>query len=234
MVTCFTDAYVRDPAAVGLADWGRVTHICVSKITIIGSVNRLSLGRRQAIIWTNDEILLIGVLGTNFSEILIEIQTFSFWKNRLKVSSSKWRPFCLGLNELRCMYSHSEHTEIYWQWFNLIVKCDAFQRILKSYCYHRGMQHTLKQNLPKSSPQISHLDFSEFRVHTLNCLTWTYMDESMANIQQINQIRIMIAFMIEHTRTHTHTHTQIYIYAEYSCINNLRKRRRLCFISCVC
>ena len=39
--------------------------------TIIGSDNGLSPGRHQAIIWTNDGILLIGTLGTNFSEILI-------------------------------------------------------------------------------------------------------------------------------------------------------------------
>ena len=45
-------------------------HICVSKQTIIGSDNGLSPGRRQAIIWTNAGILLIGTLGTNFSEIL--------------------------------------------------------------------------------------------------------------------------------------------------------------------
>ena len=57
-------------------------------------------GRRQAIIWTNDGHLLIGPLGTNVSEILIEILTFSFKKMRLKVSSGKWRPFFLGLNEL--------------------------------------------------------------------------------------------------------------------------------------
>ena len=56
-----------------LTHWGRVTHICVNKLTIIGSNNGLSLGRRQAIIWTNDETLLIGPLETNFSEILIEI-----------------------------------------------------------------------------------------------------------------------------------------------------------------
>ena len=53
--------------------WGQVTHICVSKLTIIGSDNGLSPGRRQAIIWTNDGISLIGHLGTNFSEILIGI-----------------------------------------------------------------------------------------------------------------------------------------------------------------
>ena len=56
-----------------LTHWGRVTHICVSKLIIIGSDNGFAPTRRQAIIWTNAGILLIGPLGTNFSEILIEI-----------------------------------------------------------------------------------------------------------------------------------------------------------------
>ena len=87
-------------ASVRLTHWGRVTHKCVIKLTIIGSDNGLSPGRRQAIIWTNDGILLIGPLETNFSEILIKIYTFSFKKMRLKMSSGKWRPVCLGLNVL--------------------------------------------------------------------------------------------------------------------------------------
>ena len=83
-----------------LTHWGRVTHICVSKLNTIASDNGLSPNRRQAIIWINAEILLIVPLGTNFSEILIEILTFSFKKMHLKRSSAKRRPFCLGLNEL--------------------------------------------------------------------------------------------------------------------------------------
>ena len=83
-----------------LTHWGRVTHICVSKLIIVGSDNGLSPSRCQAIIWTNAGILLIGSLGTNFSEIFIEIYTFSFKKMYLKISSGKWRPFCLGLNVL--------------------------------------------------------------------------------------------------------------------------------------
>ena len=90
-----------------LTHWGRVTHICVSKLTTIGSDNGLSPDRRQAIIWTNAGILLIGPIGTNFSENLIEILTFSFNKMRLKVSSAKRWPFCLGLNVLMCAASQS-------------------------------------------------------------------------------------------------------------------------------
>ena len=44
----------RRPVIV-LTHCGRVTHICVSKLTIIGSDNGSSPGRRQAIIWTNDQ-----------------------------------------------------------------------------------------------------------------------------------------------------------------------------------
>ena len=83
-----------------LTHWGRVTHICVSKLTSIGSDNGLSPGRRQAIIWTIAGIFLIQTLGTNFSEILREIYTFSFKKMHLKTSSGKCRPSCLGLNVL--------------------------------------------------------------------------------------------------------------------------------------
>ena len=86
-----------------LTHWGRVTHICVSSQTIIGSDNGLSPGRRQAIIWTSAGILLIGPLGANVNEIVIEIDTFSFKKMHLTKSSVKWRPLCPGLNVLRIL-----------------------------------------------------------------------------------------------------------------------------------
>ena len=104
LVTWFVIAVAEQASAVScsckqiLTHWGRVTHICVVKLTIIGSDNGLSPERRQAIIWTSAGILLIGPLGTNFSEILIEIQTFSLKKIRLKMSSAKCCSFRLGLN----------------------------------------------------------------------------------------------------------------------------------------
>ena len=83
-----------------LTHWGRVTHICVGKLDIIVSDNGLSPDRREAIIWTNAGMLLIGPSGTSVSEIPIAIHTFSFMKMHFKMSSGKWRPFCLGLNVL--------------------------------------------------------------------------------------------------------------------------------------
>ena len=46
-------------------------HICVGKLSIIGSDNGLLPGQRQAIIWTIAGKLFIGPLGTNFSEMNI-------------------------------------------------------------------------------------------------------------------------------------------------------------------
>ena len=71
--------------------------IFVGKSTVIGSNNGLSPERRQAIIRTIDGLLLIWRMGTNFSDILIEIYTVSF-KRHSKLKSGSLRPFGLGLN----------------------------------------------------------------------------------------------------------------------------------------
>ena len=82
------------------AEWRIYVGRLAGRLTIIGSDNGLSPGRRQAIIWTNAAILLVGPLGTNFSEFLIGNQTFSFKKMHLNMSSAKWRPFSIGFNML--------------------------------------------------------------------------------------------------------------------------------------
>ena len=92
--------FTNQSTTVCLTHWARVTHICVSKLTIIGSDNGLSPGQCQAIIWTNAAMLLIRTWGTNFSEIVTEIHVFSFKKMCLKMLSGKWWPFCLSLNVL--------------------------------------------------------------------------------------------------------------------------------------
>ena len=86
--------------------WDQVMHICVNNLTITHSDNGLSPGRRQAIIWTNAGILLIWPVGKNFSEILIEIHTFSFKKtsnNVWKLAAIFFRPQCV--NELLSLWS---------------------------------------------------------------------------------------------------------------------------------
>ena len=100
-----------------------MTHICVGKLTNTGSDNGLSPRRRQAIIWTNAGILLIGPLGTNFSEFFVVIHTFSFNKMHMKMSSAKLRPFCLGLNVLTLFVflRVSLHNKMSPIWFEPIV-----------------------------------------------------------------------------------------------------------------
>ena len=84
-----------------------MTQICISKFTIIGSDNGLLPIRHQAIIWNNAGILLIRTLGTNFSEILIQIHTFSNKNMHLKMLSGKCWPFCLRLNVLKIRQSRN-------------------------------------------------------------------------------------------------------------------------------
>ena len=80
----------------------------------IGSDNGLPPIWRQAIIWTNAGLLSMGPLGTNFSEILIKIQNFSFTKMHLKIMSSKRQPFCPGGDELT-KASMKTHSNSNWQ-----------------------------------------------------------------------------------------------------------------------
>ena len=55
-------------------------HICISKLTIIGSDNGLSPGRRQAIIWTNARILLIKSLKQTSLKYQSKFKHFHSWK----------------------------------------------------------------------------------------------------------------------------------------------------------
>ena len=85
---------------------GRVTHICVGYLTIIGSDNGLSPCRRQAIIWTNAGISLIGPLGTNFNDILTKIHTFS-WKKNASEKVARYNNLAAILSRLHCVNYNS-------------------------------------------------------------------------------------------------------------------------------
>ena len=71
-------------------------------------------------------------IGTNFSEIAIEIQTFSFKKMHLKMSYGKWRPFCLGLQCVKLWMPHPGSTlivYIYTSDFNDILIAEIIMSI---------------------------------------------------------------------------------------------------------
>ena len=130
-----------------------MTHICVGKLTIIGLDNGLSPGRREAIILTTAELLLIRHLGTKLSEILIEIQNFSFTKMHLKISSAKWRPFCLGPNVLKHMCLHVS--------YSIVLLVD------KLLPYHKNENSVQPQYKPSRYPSNLNAGFSNFFINTL-------------------------------------------------------------------
>ena len=105
-----------------LTHWGRVTQIYVTKLTIIGSDNGLSPGRRQAIILTNAGILLIGPLGTNSSEIVIFIQEKAFENVVWKMAAILSRPQCVKhATPIPIAWHQNQSTGIYlmmWVVFN--------------------------------------------------------------------------------------------------------------------
>ena len=113
-----------------LTHWDWVTHLCFNKLIIIDSDNGLSPGWRQAIIWTNDKILLIRPLGTNFHDILIEIDTFSFKKIPLKMSR-KWHPFCVSLNVLIFHWLFNPESV----WMKLLQNTPSESAVIRS-CWH--------------------------------------------------------------------------------------------------
>ena len=79
----------------------QMRHIFVNKLSVIASDNGLSAGRRQAIIWTNAGILLIGPFGAKFNDIFTEIHTFSFKKTHFKMAAILSRPQCVNCKPSR-------------------------------------------------------------------------------------------------------------------------------------
>ena len=88
-----------------------LTHICVARPQWIGHnqnqycpiFNGLSPVRRQAITWTTVDFFC---QFDHYNGIWIDIQNFSFMKMHLKMSSAKWRSFCLGGLTCLTLYMH--------------------------------------------------------------------------------------------------------------------------------
>ena len=98
-----------------LTHWGRVMHICVGKLIIVGSDNGLSPHRRQAIIWTNAGLLSIGPFRTYFSENFYQNTTIFIEEDAREnvvweMASILYRPQCVNT------WQHKEpgHQEPWW------------------------------------------------------------------------------------------------------------------------
>ena len=153
-----------------------VTHICVSELAIIVSDNGLSPSRRQAIIWTNAGILLIGPLGTNFSDIAIEIDIFSFKKMHLKMSSGNWQPSCLGLNVLKWI-RNKKMISAYCHWLPIPCASETHNILLvvRSHTIFNPFKPCFLKNDFKSSRK-------------LICIYWWMWDHSNDNPLQSTRI----------------------------------------------
>ena len=135
-----------------LSHWGVMTYICISKITTIGTDVGLSPGLHQTIIWTNAGIL-IGPLGTNFSETVISTHTFSSKKMHLKnavykMASISSRTQCVKAN---IFYDSSQGLEIWLMdflpqtyWFPMIWR---FRCTIWSKCMRKGKR---KKEIPQT------------------------------------------------------------------------------------
>ena len=86
---CWFSAKLNPSDKLLSTHWGQVMHMCISKVTIIGSGNGLLPGQCQAIIWTKAGILLIKHLRTNFNKKFLSKFIYfhsrkSIWKCRLE------------------------------------------------------------------------------------------------------------------------------------------------------
>ena len=102
-----------------LTHWGRVTHLCVSKLTSIVSDNGLPHGRRRTIILSNAGILLIGPLKklqwhfNRNSHIFIEENTFENVVS--EVSAILSRSQCVHLS--KWAFSQAAYRLLFLWWF---------------------------------------------------------------------------------------------------------------------
>ena len=120
-----------------------VPHICVRELGSISSDNGLSPVQRQAITWTNADLLSIGLLGANFSEIWIQIQSSSFMKRHMKMSSAKWQPFCPAGDEVFCCTPTTlDHTNNYViTTIMFLINTDAWTKWLPFNCTRTFKKH---------------------------------------------------------------------------------------------
>ena len=106
---CWLHTYTF-PCIYGLTQWGRVTHICVSKLTIIGSDNGFVAWPAPSR-YLNQRWNIVNRNPWNKFQWNFNQNSYILIKN-LKMSSAKWRPFCLGLNVLKPISSPFRHEAV--------------------------------------------------------------------------------------------------------------------------
>ena len=140
-----------------LTHWDRVTHICVGKLAIIGLDNGLSPGRRQAIIWTDSGIVLIGPLRNKLQWNFIR-HSYSFIKeNALKnvvfeMASILSRPQCV--NDYFCWFVWPISFRVTWQALPLQWRHNEPEAVSNHQpcdCLHKRLFRRRSEKTPKAS-----------------------------------------------------------------------------------
>ena len=151
--------------------------------------NGLATGWRQSVIWTNDRILLIRILKTNFGDIWSEIHAFSSMKTYLKTSSANRRQFCLGLNML--MINILQLT-LFWIAISIYIYALMGERL-------SGLSHgkslITERTSVKRPPLYNYLLISVFVLRTCesNLLNFSYRD--MQKVHYLNASIISFVFI---------------------------------------
>ena len=78
-----------------------MTHICVSKLSTIGSDNQLLLVRRQGNTWTHDVLSYCWQIRNNCNEMLIKIKQSSNRNMSFRMSLVKWLQCCVSADVFR-------------------------------------------------------------------------------------------------------------------------------------
>ena len=114
------------------------------------------------------------------SEILIEIYTFPFKKTHLKISSAKWRPFCLGLNELK-LDVKTPNKKQSWSHRQLLMSLISFffvQSFAATGCVYRFRHYEEKKHCivtptkTNNSWDASYITTRKYTNRILNCLLY--------------------------------------------------------------
>ena len=113
-----------------------MTHTCIGNLTIIGPDNGLSPGRRQAIIWTNDGILLVNKLQWNLNQNSnIFIHKSMFESVVCEMASISSRPQCVkrSCTDRIMQMVWALSCVVVVQYWSVITTFFDFTNILKSY-----------------------------------------------------------------------------------------------------
>ena len=167
-----------------------MTHICVSKLTIIGSENGV-VPTTPAIIWANAGILFIGRLRTNIKKIQSKFVHFHsikpFWK---------WRPFCLRVNVFYHTKCHPCTGNI--SHFQLLSICSWINQICMKPPWNCGLIYLVPSSI---------LSSNNWWVTN----QWTFLSSrgnwQLIQIQIQNQVYCHNVYIVMHRNLHNRKYT---------------------------